>query len=218
MSRRRREMYIGHARLCVCLSVRSRIPTLLHGLGCNLGNGRGCPLVVHYWADVQSVHGGCVAMTPEPEREMPASACTRCVTGCIGAGVRALPVQASAGLQLVEPGDHHRGRLRQQRPVQLHRAAEVARSTQDDAQSHHSPARETVGVGSLSPLHEITCIGVIAGCWGGVTCPGPYPNWYKGIYIPQNCHASYLKGRTFYYRCRRRCDQLKLYLKIYTPK
>jgi len=21
------------------------------------GNGRGCPLVVHYWADLQSVHG-----------------------------------------------------------------------------------------------------------------------------------------------------------------
>ena len=44
----------------VCLSVGSvsrRIPTLLHGPGCNLGNGRGCPLVVHYWADLQSVHG-----------------------------------------------------------------------------------------------------------------------------------------------------------------
>jgi len=23
------------------------------------GNGRGCPLVVHYWADLQSVHGLC---------------------------------------------------------------------------------------------------------------------------------------------------------------
>jgi len=34
-SRRRCEMYIGHARLC--LSVRRRIPTLLHGPGCNLG-------------------------------------------------------------------------------------------------------------------------------------------------------------------------------------
>jgi len=41
VSRRRREMYIGHARLCVC----------------NLGNGRGYPLVVHYLADLQSVHG-----------------------------------------------------------------------------------------------------------------------------------------------------------------
>ena len=36
-SRRRREMYCAHARLCVCLSVRGRTPTLLHGPGCNLG-------------------------------------------------------------------------------------------------------------------------------------------------------------------------------------
>ena len=33
------------------------MPTLLHGPGCNSGNGRGCPLVVHCWADLQSVHG-----------------------------------------------------------------------------------------------------------------------------------------------------------------
>jgi len=33
VSRRRRKIYIGHARLfvCVCLSVPRRIPTLLHG-------------------------------------------------------------------------------------------------------------------------------------------------------------------------------------------
>jgi len=30
-------MYCGHARLCVCVSVRGRTPTLLHGPGCNLG-------------------------------------------------------------------------------------------------------------------------------------------------------------------------------------
>jgi len=29
--------------MCVCPSVRGRMPTLLHGPGCNLGNGRGCP-------------------------------------------------------------------------------------------------------------------------------------------------------------------------------
>jgi len=59
VSRRRREMYCGRAHLCVCacLSVRGRMPTLLHGPGCNLGSGRRCPLVVHYWADLQSVHG-----------------------------------------------------------------------------------------------------------------------------------------------------------------
>jgi len=33
------------------------MPTLLHGSGYNLGSGRGCPLVVQYWADLQSVHG-----------------------------------------------------------------------------------------------------------------------------------------------------------------
>jgi len=45
--------------VCVstCLSVPGLIPTLMHGPECNLGNGRGCPLVVHYWADFQSVHG-----------------------------------------------------------------------------------------------------------------------------------------------------------------
>jgi len=40
-------MHCGHARLsvcvCVCLSVRGRMPTLLHGPGCNLGSGRGYP-------------------------------------------------------------------------------------------------------------------------------------------------------------------------------
>ena len=37
VSRRRHKMYCGHPRLCVCLSVRDRTPTLLHGPGCNLG-------------------------------------------------------------------------------------------------------------------------------------------------------------------------------------
>ena len=41
----------------MCLSIPRRILTLLHGPGCNLGNGRGCPLVVHYRADLQSVDG-----------------------------------------------------------------------------------------------------------------------------------------------------------------
>ena len=39
------------------MSNRRRIPILLHGPGCKLGNGRGCPLVVHSWADLQLVHG-----------------------------------------------------------------------------------------------------------------------------------------------------------------
>jgi len=37
VSRRRRKMYCGHARLCVCVSVCGCTPTLLHGPGCNLG-------------------------------------------------------------------------------------------------------------------------------------------------------------------------------------
>jgi len=37
VSHRLRKMYCGHARLYVCLSVRGRTPTLLHGPGCNLG-------------------------------------------------------------------------------------------------------------------------------------------------------------------------------------
>jgi len=39
VSRQRRKMYCGYARLCVCLClpVRGRTPTLLHGPGCNLG-------------------------------------------------------------------------------------------------------------------------------------------------------------------------------------
>ena len=40
----------------VCLAVRRCMPTLLHGPGCNLRSGTGCPLVVHYWADLQSGH------------------------------------------------------------------------------------------------------------------------------------------------------------------
>ena len=72
----RGEMYIGHGRVCVCLSLPRRIPTLLHGLGCNLGKGRGCPLAVHYWA----VHGF-RCYDNSAEREMSASACTCSMPG-----------------------------------------------------------------------------------------------------------------------------------------
>ena len=51
----RRNVY--WSRPFVCVPVPCHIPTLLHGLGCNLRNGRVYPLVVHYWADLQSVHG-----------------------------------------------------------------------------------------------------------------------------------------------------------------
>jgi len=50
--------------LSVCLHIPRRMPTLLHAPGCNLGNGKECPLVVHFWADLQSVHEF-VAMTSQ---------------------------------------------------------------------------------------------------------------------------------------------------------
>ena len=51
-------MYSGHGRLCVSVSVPRRTPTLLHEVDPDVswGNGRGYPLIVHYWADLQSVH------------------------------------------------------------------------------------------------------------------------------------------------------------------
>ena len=51
-------MYIGHDSLCVsvCLSL-AVFPHYCMDLDVTWGNGRGCPLVVHYWADLQSVHG-----------------------------------------------------------------------------------------------------------------------------------------------------------------
>jgi len=57
ISSSRGEMHIGHGRLCVCLTVPRRIPTLLHRPGCKLASGRECPLVVHHLSDLQSVHG-----------------------------------------------------------------------------------------------------------------------------------------------------------------
>jgi len=46
VSRRRREMYCGHARLCVCLSAAA-CPHYCTDPDVTLGSGRGCPLVVH---------------------------------------------------------------------------------------------------------------------------------------------------------------------------
>jgi len=49
-------MYSGHGRLCVCLSLAA-FPHYCMEPDVTWGNGRGCPLVVHCWADLQSVHG-----------------------------------------------------------------------------------------------------------------------------------------------------------------
>ena len=65
VGRRRREMYCGHARLCVCLCVRYMC-VCLSAAAClhyctdpdvTWRSGRGCPLGVHCWTDLQSVHG-----------------------------------------------------------------------------------------------------------------------------------------------------------------
>ena len=55
-----REMYCDDHRLCVCVSVCLSLAAYLHycmGPDVTLGNGKGCPLVVQYWADLQSLHG-----------------------------------------------------------------------------------------------------------------------------------------------------------------
>ena len=51
VSRRSREMYCGHARLCVCLSAAA-CPHYCTDPDVTWGSGRECPLVVHYWADL----------------------------------------------------------------------------------------------------------------------------------------------------------------------
>jgi len=56
VSRRRREMYSGHARLSACLSVRGRMPTLLHGPDVAWGIV-GMVAGARSWADLQLVHG-----------------------------------------------------------------------------------------------------------------------------------------------------------------
>ena len=44
------------SRASVCLSVAVR-PHYYMDQDVTWGRGRGCPLVVHYWADLQSAHG-----------------------------------------------------------------------------------------------------------------------------------------------------------------
>jgi len=60
VSRRPREMHCGNARLCVCLSVclsAAARPHYCTDPDVTWESGRGCALVVHYSADLQSVHG-----------------------------------------------------------------------------------------------------------------------------------------------------------------
>jgi len=62
----RGEMFIGHGRLCVCLCLSvcitvclslAAFPHYCTDPNVSWGNGRWCPLVVHYWADLHSLHG-----------------------------------------------------------------------------------------------------------------------------------------------------------------
>ena len=60
VTRRRRKMYCGHPRLrvclCVCLSAAA-CPHYCTDPDVTWSSGRRCPLVVHCWADLQSVYG-----------------------------------------------------------------------------------------------------------------------------------------------------------------
>jgi len=51
--------YCGYARLCVCVSVCLSAAAYLQYCtdpDVTWGSGRGCPVVVHFWADLQSVN------------------------------------------------------------------------------------------------------------------------------------------------------------------
>jgi len=50
-------MYIGHVRLYVCVHVSVAFQHYCTDPDVTWGNGMECPIVVHYWADLQSVHG-----------------------------------------------------------------------------------------------------------------------------------------------------------------
>ena len=54
--RSRGEMYIGHGRLCVCLSLAA-FPHCCTYPDVTWRNGWGFPIVVHYWLDLQSGYG-----------------------------------------------------------------------------------------------------------------------------------------------------------------
>jgi len=72
--------------LCVCLCVFlsfAGFPHYCTDPDVSWWNGRGCPLVVHFWADLQLVHGfRCYdKLQHSAEREMSARACTRWMPG-----------------------------------------------------------------------------------------------------------------------------------------
>ena len=83
---------LATASLCVCLSLAA-LPHYCTVPDVTCGNVRGCPLVVHCWTDLQSVHRFCcydniqvcmlialyTANMYSTKSEMSVSACTGCV-------------------------------------------------------------------------------------------------------------------------------------------
>jgi len=80
----------------------------------------GCPLVVHYWADLQSVDGFrcydnmhvcklialCTANAYTAEREMLACACTSSMAGCAWKPNHKLEAIGRVGLHCIPPPRH----------------------------------------------------------------------------------------------------------------
>jgi len=66
-------MYCGYERQCVCVSVRGRMPTLLHGTDPDVtwGTGKDAPWLCTA-GRICSRYTGCVAMATKREREMSA--------------------------------------------------------------------------------------------------------------------------------------------------
>jgi len=54
--RSRGKMYSDHARLCLCVSL-AVFPHYRMDPHVTWENGKRCPLFMHYWADLQLVHG-----------------------------------------------------------------------------------------------------------------------------------------------------------------
>jgi len=83
--RSRDEMFIGHGRLCVsvsvCLSVPRRIPTLRNGPGCNLRKWKRVPSSGALFGGFAIGARVSLIWQHSTEREMSASSCTRSMPG-----------------------------------------------------------------------------------------------------------------------------------------
>ena len=101
MSRMWCKMYNGQARLSVWLSVCVCLSTATCRHYCTdrdvtWGNGKGCPLVVHYWADLQSVHGlhcyGNIVPNAKCQRVLVLALCLVCLCYLVGCVCQSVPV------------------------------------------------------------------------------------------------------------------------------